>query len=296
MKPLAVLLLLLTTVAACRSEPEPDAYGNVEATEVVVSAKASGQLTEFRPQDGDRLAAGEIVGRVEVTQLTHEADQVRAQRAASVARLAEIDEQIDALRVQQQTARRAYERARRLVEQRAGTAQQLDQTEGEYRVLGEQIEAARARRESIRLESGAADARVAQIEERVSEAEIVNPIAGTVLASYARTGELTQPGQPLYRIANMEAMEIRAYITETQLAAVKVGQRADVSVDAGKDERHVVSGTVTWVSPDAEFTPTPIQTREERADLVYAVKISVPNPGGILKIGMPAEVDFVAAP
>lgn len=288
------MFLLLFALPGCDRESGPDAYGNVEATEVVVSAETPGQITAFKAREGDRLAAGEVVGTIEITSLALEGQRIRAQRAASAARLEEIAQQIDALDVQREIAGRAYERTRRLLAQRAATAQQLDQAERDYRVLGEQIDAARAQGAAVRLELVAADARVAQIEERMSKGRIVNPIAGTVLATYARAGEVTQTGQPLYRIANLQTMEVRAYVTETQLATVKVGRPARVSVDTGKDQRRVLNGTVTWVSSDAEFTPTPIQTREERADLVYAVKIRVSNPGGILKIGMPAEVDFGA--
>lgn len=290
MKNTAAVILMLT-LAACRSEPEPDAYGNVEATEVVVSAEAAGQIATLAVREGERLAAGQPVGTIEITQLSLEAEGAREQRAASAARLNEIAQRIDALQVQRQIARRAYERTRRLFEQRAATAQHIEQTERDYRVLGEQIEAAQAQAEVVRLEGRVADSRVAQIDERVQKGRIVNPVSGTVLAAYARAGEVTQVGQPLYRIANLEAMEVRAYIVETQLAGVRVGQPAQVSVDAG-EKQQTVTGTVTWISPDAEFTPTPIQTRDERADLVYAVKIAVSNPGGTLKIGMPAEVEF----
>ncbi|HUP47678.1 MAG TPA: HlyD family efflux transporter periplasmic adaptor subunit [Thermoanaerobaculia bacterium] len=296
MRRLSLFTILLLAIPGCRSAPEPDAYGNVETTEVIVSAEAGGQITAFRPREGDHLAAGEVVGTIEITALELEGQQIRAQRTASAARIDEIARQIESLEVQRQIAGRAYERTRRLAEQRAATAHQLDQAERDYRVLGKQIEAARAQADAIRLDLGAADARVAQIEERIRKGQIVNPVAGTVLATYARAGEVTQSGRPLYRIADLTAMEVRAYITETQLAQVKIGQAARITVDTGKDERSVVSGTVTWIAPDAEFTPTPIQTREERTGLVYAVKVRVPNRGGILKIGMPAEVDFVTAP
>jgi len=140
----------------------------------------------------------------------------------------------------------------------------------------------------------AGDARVAGIADKIEKASIRNPVGGTVLATYARAGEVTQPGQPLYRIADLQTVEVRAYVAETQLTSVRVGQAARVSVDVGEGKREVFSGTVTWVSADAEFTPTPVQTREERADLVYALKIRVANPNGVLKIGMPADVDLQA--
>lgn len=293
MRRVTTALLAVLAVAGCRSEEQPDAYGNVETTEIVVSAETAGRITTLSVRDGARLRSGEVVGTVEVTNLALEEEQVRAQRAASAARLNEIAQQIEGLAVQRDIARRSYERTRRLLEQRAATAQQLDQTERDYRLLDEQIDAVRARAESLRLELAAADIRIAQVQERVAKGQIINPAGGTVLATYARAGEMTQPGKPLYRIANLETMEVRAYVTEEQLARVRIGQAARVAVDVGRDEQSVINGTVTWVSPDAEFTPTPIQTREERADLVYAVKIRLPNPNGMLKIGMPAEVDFV---
>ncbi|HEX8254648.1 MAG TPA: HlyD family efflux transporter periplasmic adaptor subunit, partial [Thermoanaerobaculia bacterium] len=163
----------------------------------------------------------------------------------------------------------------------------------EMRVAGQQIEAARAQLQSIAREVEVSEARRAQLGERIEKGKIVNPIGGTVLVTYARAGEVTQPGQPLYRIANLDSVEVRAYITETQLGSVRIGQAARVTVDVAKDARRAVAGTVTWVAREAEFTPTPIQTREERADLVYAVKIRVANAGGQLKIGMPADVEFV---
>ena len=130
------------------------------------------------------------------------------------------------------------------------------------------------------------------MDDRIKRAAITNPSAGTVLVTYAKPGEIVQPGQPLYKIADVGTVDVRAYVTEPQLAAVKVGKQARVSVDAGNDNHQTLNGTVSWVSSQAEFTPTPIQTREERADLVYAVKIRVPNQNGMLKIGMPVDVDF----
>jgi HlyD family secretion protein len=292
----ALTAIILLPLAACRGADEPDAYGNLEATEVVVSAESSGRIEMFSPKEGDQLPAGAIVGTIETTPLTLERNQVSAQREAAASRLGEIASQINGLEVQRRIAARAYERTRRLYDQRAATAQQLDQTERDYRVLGEQIATARAQEQTIRREIEAAEARVAQVTERIGKGDIVNPVDGTVLATYARAGEMTQPGQPLYRIADLRNMEVRAYITEEQLASTRPGQQAHVTVDVGEKERKVLAGTVTWIAPDAEFTPTPIQTREERADLVYAIKIRVPNPDGILKIGMPADVDLSALP
>ena len=207
-----------------------------------------------------------------------------------------------------------YERTQRLVAQQAATAQQLDQAERDVRTLqnqlkaqDEQIEAqarqvaahtgqiaaVQAQQQTAAQQVTAAAAQVSQVEDRLRKTQITNPAAGTVLVTYAREGEVVQPGQPLYKIADLTAVDVRAYITETQLASVKVGQQAHVTVDAGEN-RQTFDGAVSWVATQAEFTPTPIQTREERADLVYAIKIRVPNQNGVLKIGMPVDVAFGA--
>jgi HlyD family secretion protein len=155
-----------------------------------------------------------------------------------------------------------------------------------------QIAAAQAQRQAALAQVSSVDAQVAQVNDRIGKSSVTNPIGGTVLVKYARAGEMVQPGQPLYKIADLAAVDVRAYVTEPQLASVKIGQEARVTSDAG-DSRQAVTGTVTWVSSQAEFTPTPIQTRDERADLVYAIKIRVPNKDGRLKIGMPVDVDFM---
>ena len=274
----------------CRGDRQPDAYGNFEATEVVVSGQVGGQLLSFTPVEGGRLAAGAVVGLIDSTQLALERRQIVAQREATGARASEVGEQIDVLTVQRSIAQRTYERTRRLFDAHAATAQQLDQAERDYRVLGAQIEAARAQRQSVTKDVAASTARVAQINERLTKSQVVNPHAGTVLTTYVRAGEVVQAGQPLYKIADLDTLILRAYVTEPQLAAVKLGQRVDVHVDQNGGTLRTVPGTVSWIASKAEFTPTPVQTRDERADLVYAIKVRVLNANGALKIGMPADV------
>lgn len=284
----AVALLVFS---ACRHAQEPDAYGNFEATETVVSAETSGALLWFTPMEGQQVAPGTLLGVIDTVQLALERTQARAQSAASRSRVSESGRQIGVLAVQRDFAQRTYERTRRLFNEKAATAQQLDQTEGEYRTLGQQIAAARVQQQSAEGDARASDARVAQITEQISRSRVSAPLTGTVLATYARKGEFMQPGQPLFRMANLDSMTLRAYVTEPQLTQLKIGQRVEVSVDRA-GSRVVLPGTVTWVASKAEFTPTPVQTRDERADLVYAVKIWVANRNGVLKIGMPADVVF----
>jgi HlyD family secretion protein len=294
MRRITLLALLTAAAAACRDD-EPDAFGNFEATEVVVSPQASGQLLWFTPSEGVPLPAGAIVGVVDTMQLALERQQVIAQREATGARMAEVNRQIGVLAVQRQIAERTYERTRRLFAEQAATAQQLDQAERDYRVLGAQIEAARAQQQSVAKEVAAGDARVDQIRDRIAKSRITNPQKGTVLTTYAKTGEVVQTGQPLYKIAQLDTLILRAYVTEAQLTSVRLGARVKVSVDRGKGDLMTIPGVVSWVSSKAEFTPTPVQTRDERADLVYAIKVNVPNPNGALKIGMPADVELAGA-
>ena len=279
-------------IAACHHAAEPDAYGNFEATETVVSAQTAGALLWFTPMEGQQVAPGILLGVIDTAQLALERAQARAQSAAVRSRVTESGRQIGVLAVQRDYAKRSYERTRRLFAEHAATAQQLDQTEGAYRTLGQQIAAARVQQQSAAGDARASDARVAQLAEQISRSRVTAPLSGIVLATYARKGEFVQPGQPLFRIANLDSMTLRAYVTEPQLTQLKIGQRVQVSVDRAGTDRLMLPGTVTWIASKAEFTPTPVQTRDERADLVYAVKIWVANRSGALKIGMPADVVF----
>jgi len=304
--------LLAFTVSACGKPARPDAYGNVEATEVVVSAQAGGQLTTFAPQEGQTIGAGAVVGAVDSSDLALQRDQAAAQRATNASRVLEVARQVPVIEAQRAAAQAQRERTQRLFAQQAATAQQLDQAEREVRTLEHQLEAqhdqieaqarqvaahtgqiaaVRAQQETAAQQVTVSAAQIGQVDERIRKAQIVNPSAGTVLVTYAREGEVVQPGQPLYKIADLSVVDVRAYITEPQLALVRVGQQARVTVDAG-NARQTLDGSVSWVATQAEFTPTPIQTREERADLVYAIKIRAANANGVLKIGMPVDVTF----
>jgi len=289
---LRFLVTSLVAGVACHAAAKPDAYGNVEATEVVVGAQASGQLQSFVPAEGQQLAAGAPVAVVDTSALVLQLQQIDAQRASTGSRVNEVTKQLGVLDAQRAVSERTYERMKRLVAQQAATAQQLDQAERDYNTLVAQIEATRAQRQTASREVVSSDARVAQIRDQIHKSRVVNPVTGTVLTTYAKAGEFVQIGQPLYKIANLDTLELRAYITEPQLAGVRIGQTVQVSIDAGADKRRTLTGTVSWVSSQAEFTPTPIETRDERTNLVYAIKVRVPNTGGVLKIGMPADVQI----
>ncbi len=190
-----------------------------------------------------------------------------------------------------QQVEQAERDVRVLQDQIRAQEQQVEAQSRQVAALVGQLAAAAAQQRTASRQVTSAGAQVALLEDRLRRSRIVNPLAGTVLTTFAAAGEFVQPGQPLYKVADLSIVDVRAYVAEPQLAGLKVGQRAVVTVDAG-EERRSLTGTVSWVSAAAEFTPTPIQTRDERADLVYAVKIRVPNQQGLLKIGMPVDVDL----
>lgn len=286
------LILSIASLAACNRAHQPDAYGTFEANEVVVSAQTPGQLLSFTPVEGTQLDRGALVGLVDTAQLALQREQIAANGAATRARADEATRQIGVLDVQRAIALRAYERTQRLFSQKAATAQQLDQAERDYKVLLAQIAAAQAQRTSVTKDFASGQARLAEINETLGRSRIINPQSGTVLATFARAGEIVQPGTPLYRIADLDSLTLRAYISEKQLSAVRLGTQVRVNVDAGNGKTIPLPGRVDWISSKAEFTPTPVQTRDERADLVYAVKVLVANRQGLLKIGMPADIDL----
>jgi HlyD family secretion protein len=289
---LRILAAAACVTTGCKPAAKPDAYGTVEATEVVVAAQASGQLMAFAPIEGQRLPAGASAAVVDTSALVLQLAQLDAQRAATGSRVNEVTKQLGVLDAQLTIAERTYERSKRLFAQQAATAQQLDQAQRDFHTLEAQLEATRAQRQTASRDVVSSDARVAQARDQIRRSRVLNPVGGTVLTTYAKAGEFVQVGQPLYKIANLDTMELRAYITEPQLAQVQLGQPVQVSIDAGANVRRALSGTISWISSEAEFTPTPIETRDERANLVYAIKVRLPNPGGVLKIGMPADLQL----
>lgn len=288
--------LSLTLLAACGDGTEPDAFGNFEAEEVVVAAEASGRLLAMDAVEGRALAAGESVGLVDTTQLALERAQVVAQREALLLQRREVAQQRSALEVQLEIAQRSKGRVDRLAGSNAATSSQQDDSERAVRTLDAQVTAARATEARVEAERRALEARLAAVDDRLRRARVRNPVAGTVLAQYARAGETVAPGQPLYRIANLDTLTLRVYVDGSQLAALRLGSDVAVFSDAGDGTLTEHRGTVQWISPRAEFTPTPVQTRNERTALVYAVKVRVANPGGALKVGMPGDLRFEKQP
>jgi HlyD family secretion protein len=283
-----VLFIAALALTSCRSD-QSDAYGNFEATEVTVAAEVGGRLLAFSLEEGDRLAADSVVGVVDTIPLALERRALIARRAAATARTREAAAGISALEVQRTIADRELARTERLLEQAAATAQQGDRAERDARVAREQLAGARAARASALQEVAALDAQVASLDDRLARSRIGSPLAGTVLTRYVEPGEFVQAGQPLFKLASLDSLTFRAYVANAQLTRLRLGQEVRVGVDRA-DSIVALPGRITWIASTAEFTPTPIQTREERADQVYAVKVAVANPEGRLRIGMPGEL------
>lgn len=297
--------------AACSSDgARADAYGNFEADDLIVSAEGSGRILQFIAEEGGQLKAGDTVGTIDASQLSLRREQLEASIRAVAARspaiaeqLAVFEKQSAAVRQQMATLEREKRRVEALIRNDAATPKQLDDLNAQLEAAQRQLDVVAgqqtATNASLSVQKGGLLAeitplqkQIGQLDDQIAKCRITNPVAGTVLVTYAEAGEVTAVGKPLYKIADLSSLVLRAYVSGKQLSAVKIGQEVKVSVDAGDGSMKELTGKITWISPKAEFTPKVVQTREERVSLVYAVKVSVPNTDGMLKIGMPGEVRF----
>jgi HlyD family secretion protein len=294
--PTRVAFVVAAAALASCGDNEADAYGNFEATEVTVAAEVEGRLLALRLEEGERVAKGASLGVVDTIPLLLERRALAARRAAAASRAREASATIGALEIQLSIAERELSRTERLLRAAAATAQQGDRAEREARVAREQLAGAQAARRSIIQEVAALDAQVDLIDDRIGRSRVISPLDGVVLARYVEPGEFVRPGQPLFKLASLDSLTFRAYVSGAQLATLRLGQEVKVLVDRGPDSLATLPGRVTWISSSAEFTPTPIQTREERADQVYAVKVVVVNPDRTLNIGMPGELILESEP
>ncbi len=288
----AAILLFLTI--GCRTEDIPaDANGHFEATEVTVSAEVGGRLLMLKATEGQTLPAGEWVAQVDSTLLHLQKKALEASLRAIGKKTQDPNPQIAVLEEQKQNLLREIARFEKLVAEKAALPKQLDDLRGQLDVVEAQISAARRQAGNVNTgilsERQPVQAQIRLLDEQISRCAVFNPISGVVLARLAEPSEMVAPGSPLYRIARLDTLELRAYVSGSQLPALKLGQTVEVLTDAPDGALRNWQGRVSWISPRAEFTPKTIQTRQERVNLVYAFKVRVPNDGS-LKIGMPGEV------
>jgi HlyD family secretion protein len=297
-------------VTACnRNTPKFDASGTFEVDEVIVSAEQNGKLLSFNVAEGQTIPARQVVGIIDAENLSLQKEQVQASIEALHDKTTDVRPQVkllqNQLNVQQsQLANMLHERTRieNLLKQDAATGKQLDDMNSQIEVLQRQMDVTRqqinvqmtntnTQNRTVLSEKKPLEKRVAQLSDQINKAQIINPVGGTVITKYAEPGEVTAAGKALYKIANLDTLTLRAYITGTQLPQIKLNQPVKVMIDSSTNAYREYPGTITWISDKAEFTPKTIQTKEERANLVYAIKVRVKNDG-YLKIGMYGEVLF----
>jgi len=289
-----LLFLVLGSVllTGCQKEDASDAYGQFEATETTISAEASGRLLQFSVNEGDILEEYCHVGIVDTVMTDLKRNELREQIAAIRSRIESIDAQVEVQREELELANTNLKRIKRLYEDSAATDQQWDDAQARVHIIKKRINALQTDKKQVLTEIRSTQARIRQLDKQIEDAIIINPVNGTVLASFAEPHEMVQAGQPLYRIANLDTLTLRVYVSGAQLPKVKIGQQVEVLIDKTKTENQSMQGKVNWIASEAEFTPQMIQTKEERISQVYAVEVDVPNPDGKLKIGMPGEVQF----
>ena len=288
MKTTLTLFILISLISCSKNNEKADGYGNFVATEVTISAEANGKIDYLKLEEGDVLEPNMQVGLVDTTQLYFNKQQLIASKSTVLSKSSNVLSQINVLKEQLKTTLTEQKRIQNMFAENAATKRQVDEVIGKVNVLQEQIKSVGTQNAPIANEAQSIDIQIEKINDQIQKSKIINPIKGTVLAKYAEPNEVTAFGKPLYKIADISEMTLRVYVSETQLAQIKVGQTVTVKIDAEKEMKSY-PGTISWIASTAEFTPKIIQTKEERANLVYAVKVKVKNNGS-LKIGMPAEM------
>lgn len=289
-----IIQLILTTLiissllVACNENEKAHGYGNFEATEITVSAENNGKLIQFSIEEGQTIKSNTIVGYIDTIPLNLKKQQLIVSKNIITSKSRGVLSQISVLKSQLKTANISKKRIENLLKEKAGTQKQLDDINGKIDVIKQQIRSIEIQNASVINELYSIDVQIKQLEDQLQKSIITNPVNGTVLTKYTEPNEITTFGKPLYKIANLSTLKLRVYVSETQLSNIQIGQKVSVKIDSNKTMKNY-TGTVSWIASEAEFTPKIIQTKEERVNLVYAVKIDVKNDGS-LKIGMPAEM------
>jgi HlyD family secretion protein len=288
---MAFLFILAPVFASScsRNNLEPDAYGNFEADEVIVSAQSQGVLLFLDAVEGNMLKKDQLIGKIDTAVPLLKKKQLMAQFKVINARLQNLDAQLKVQDEQRVNLVREVNRIERLYKENAATQQQYDDFIGKLNLLDLQTEALRSQKGIILGEQSVVSAQLDEAMNMLEKCNIIGPLTGTVLEKYAEAGELVTPGKALLKIANIGEMELKVFVSGAQLPDIALGDTVSIFIDSS--DRHTLKGSVSWISSQVEFTPKIIQTREERVNMVYAVKIRVSNDGR-LKIGMPGEVVF----
>ena len=294
---LPLLSLSFLLFSCSNGSEEYDATGSFEATEIIVSSQANGRILALHVNEGEQLQKEQIVGRIDSTQLYLQKMSLLSNAKGVRAQQPDISKQTSAIQDQIKTLKREKARVERLIAANAANRKQLDDIESQLEVLQSQLSAQTSilqkNSQHISAQSSTIDIQVAQLDDQLEKTRITSPITGTVLNRYAETGELATMGTPLFKIADTGTLFLRAYVTNDQLALIKLNDEVTVRVDDGEGGMRSYKGEISWISDKSEFTPKTIQTKNERANLVYALRIAVHNDG-FLKIGMYGEVKFTS--
>lgn len=286
------IILIAALITGCgRDSSLSDAYGNFEADEVMVSSESNGKILLLEVNEGRQLDSGYLAAVIDTTDFVLKIAQLQAQKKAVAARLDNIRAQMEVSRQQKKNLQTDQARLEKLFKDGAATQKQIDDINGQIDLVELQTESIGTQQAAVVAEMELINTQISQVQESIKRCCIINPVKGTVLERFAAAGEITAFGKPLYKIANLDEIILRIYVSGDQLPAIRIGEQVKVLVDKDKSSNNQLPGVITWISQSAEFTPKIIQTKEERVNLVYAVKVLVKNDGS-LKIGMPGEVRF----
>ena len=288
-----IFVTFLLLYSCSNNKDKPDASGSFEATEVTVSSLANGKIMLLDLEEGQLLDSAQMVGFVDTTDLHLKKIQGLEQKNATGSRMEDLQAQIAIQEQNRENILIEKNRVLNLLKDGAATRKQLDDINANLNMADKQILSIKTQFRGIEDQIGAAEQQIAQIRESIKNARIINPVKGTVLTKFAEENEVATYGKPLYKIADLREMQLRVYVSGAQLPHIKIGDKVEVSIDKDEKTNSKMEGVVSWISQTAEFTPKTIQTKEERVNLVYAVKIRVKNDGS-LKIGMPGEIKLIS--
>jgi HlyD family secretion protein len=292
MKTRSILIIAAVILAGCKNKADKaDAFGNFEATEVIISAETNGRILQLDPVEGTHLDAGAKIALIDTTLVHLQKAEIDAGMKSIRTRISSINAQNDILNQQIANLDVNINRIGKMLKEDAATQKQLDDLTGQVAVLRKQIAANNTQKESVAAELIVSYSKKMTLGEQIRRSSILSPLNGTVLEKYAEAGEITTAGKPLVKIADLSVMKLKVYVSGAQLGNIKIGQQCTVRIDKGEKEYTSFPGTISFISDKAEFTPKIIQTKEERVTLVYAINISVKNDGAI-KSGMPGEAKF----
>ena len=289
--PVILSAIILVAFSCGNNKDKADAYGNFESDEIIISAQSTGDLMLFDIKEGKHLKEGELVGMIDTTSLVLQKNQIHARKSLLDAKNENIRSQLEVQTVQMKNLEREKSRLEKLFLHGAATEQQYEDIQGKVDVAVKQLESIKIQYQSVDAEKSVLESQLNLIHNQLNKCRIINPVDGIVLEKYANSHELATAGKSLYKVANLDEMELLVYVSGSQLSELKLGDSAKVYVDKNRNDLIGFPGVISWISSEVEFTPKIIQTREERVNMVYGVKLVVKNDGTI-KIGMPGEVRF----